>query len=118
MAARSRFLTLLANEPCIYREVIAEALRTLRPTVELVVLEPEALDAEVKCLTPQLVVCSRLTRAVRDIAPAWIELYPEQKNLARVRVGGQHWTIEEIKLAHLLAIVDRAYCEATKLGEP
>jgi hypothetical protein len=117
MAAKSRFLTLLANEPRTYRVALAEALRALRPAVELVVLEPEALDAEVKRLTPQLVVCSRLTRAVRDIALAWIELYPEEENLARMSVGGQYWTIEEVELAHLLSIVDRAYCEATKLRE-
>jgi hypothetical protein len=117
MAAGPRFLTFLANEPRIYRELLAETLRALRPTVELVVLEPEALDAEVKRLTPQLVVCSRLTRAVRDLALAWVELYPEQKNLARVSVGGQHWTIEDLKLAHFLSIVDRTYCDAARLGE-
>ncbi len=117
MAAVSRFLTLLGNEPRIYREALAEALRAFRPNVKLVVLEPEALDSEVKRLTPQLVVCSHLTRTVRGIPLAWVELYPEHKNLARARVGGQYWTIEDLKLAHLLSIVDRAYCEATKLGE-
>jgi hypothetical protein len=117
MAVESRFLTLLANEPRIYREALAEALRVLRPTVELVVIEPEMLDAEVIRLAPQLVVCSHLTRAVRDIALAWVELYPEQTNLAGVRVSGQHWAIEDVELAHFLSVVDRAYCEATILGE-
>lgn len=57
--------TFLANEPRAYREVIAAALRELRPRIEVFITEPEDLDAAVLQRTPHLVVCSQLTEIVR-----------------------------------------------------
>jgi hypothetical protein len=43
---------LLANELRSYREVIALALRELRPGVEVIDVEPKELDAEAKRFSP------------------------------------------------------------------
>lgn len=56
---------LVANDPRIYREVIAAALRELRPLVEVVVAEPEELDREVERVRPHLVICNQATAIVR-----------------------------------------------------
>jgi hypothetical protein len=88
-AAKPKLRILVANEPRSYREAIADALQELRPNIEVVVLEPEALEPELRRPTPQLVTCSRLTPAVEDIALAWVQLYPEQETMARVSIGGR-----------------------------
>jgi CheY-like chemotaxis protein len=58
---------LVANEPRSYREAFAFAFRTLRPHVEAIVVEPEALEREALRLRPDLVVCDRVTPAVAAI---------------------------------------------------
>lgn len=99
---------LVANEPRSHREVIAEAVRGLRPLVEVIVVEPEDLDREVGVLGPDLVVCSGATAAVRTGAPAWIELYPGGETLARIHLDGRSSTIADIQLAGILSVVDQA----------
>jgi hypothetical protein len=99
---------LVANEPRSYREVIADAVRGLRPLVEVIVVEPEDLDREVVTLGPDLVLCSGATAAVQTGAPAWIELYPGGETLARVHLNGRNSTVADIQLAGILSIVDQA----------
>ncbi|MGI8538461.1 MAG: hypothetical protein ACR2N0_01595 [Rubrobacteraceae bacterium] len=77
---------LLANEPRVYREVIADALKKLRPLIEVGVCEPEETDTEVSRFRPHLVICSEATGAVRDSSLVWIVLYPDGED--RAEVGG------------------------------
>jgi hypothetical protein len=102
-----KLLVVMANEPRSYREAIAAALQTLKPNVEVVVVEPEALDLEIERLAPQLVICSGVTHAVETGSLAWVELYPEHDALARVSIGGERSTIAGIELVDILSIVDR-----------
>jgi hypothetical protein len=93
-----------------YREAVACALRALRPEVEVIDIDPEDLDSEVSRLTPQVVICSHATSAVRHIASSWIELYREHVDLlSYVSVGGEPpRVVDGMELADLLSIIDRA----------
>lgn len=98
---------LIANEPRSYRGAIAYAIRKLKPGVEVIAVEPAALDFEMKRLTPQLVICSCVTPAVEAGVLAWIELYPEYESLARLSLGGRCSTVVGITLEDLLSTIER-----------
>ena len=68
---------LLANEPRSYRESIAAVFRQLRPGLQVKVVEPEALESSVTRFDPDVAICSRVTGAVMERVPVWVELYPE-----------------------------------------
>ena len=108
LGQRHRMRILVANEPRAYREAIAHAIQALKPGAEVIAVEPAALGFEIKRLTPQLVICSRVTPAVEEGVPAWIELYPEYESLARLSIGGKRLTVVGIKLEDLLSAVERA----------
>lgn len=101
---------IVANDPRIYREVIADALKGLRPLVEVVVAEPERLDQEVERMSPHLVICSRLSAAVRSGCLCWVMLYPDGEDRAEVggpgMVGGAARLLAGVGIADLLSIVD------------
>ncbi|QIN81280.1 hypothetical protein GBA63_00585 [Rubrobacter tropicus] len=99
---------LLANEPRSYRQAIAGALQALRPDVEFEEIEPETLDAEVVRRGPQLVICSRATRAVQAAAPSWVELYADYGTISSVSIHLERTTVEGMEISDLLQIVDRA----------
>ena len=98
---------LIANEPRAYREAITAALRALRPHAEVILVEPDRLDGAVLRLAPDLVVCSRLTEAVRACPLAWVLLYPNGKSQAVISFAGQLTTVAGIDFEGLLALVDR-----------
>jgi hypothetical protein len=98
---------LLANEPRSYRETLAAALRILKPNIEVFVVDPDELDAEVERLGPQVVICSRATPIVKARSLAWVELYPEHGSVSMVSVGGKRSTIAGIGLGDLLMVIER-----------
>lgn len=100
---------LMANEPRSYREAMAAGIRLLRPNVEVVVVEPDGLDAGVQRHEPDLVVCSKATDRVRYGVHAWIELYPESGARSTVNVDGEERAFEDIQLSDLLSVVDRVH---------
>ena len=112
----SKLLVIMANEPRCYREIISATLRALKPNIEVVDVEPEALEREVERLAPQLVVCSRLSPCVESTTLAWMELYPEQDNLARVSIDGNRSTVNGVQLVDLLSVIDRTE-ELVKAGQ-
>jgi hypothetical protein len=97
---------LVACELKSYREAIAAAFRLLRPGVEVFEAEEEDLDREVGRLGPDLVVCSRLTARVEDLAPNWVELYPGRGSWSVISLHGRRSTVEEIQLSDLLSAID------------
>lgn len=78
---------LVANEPRIYREVVADTLSRLRPLLCVLVAEPEDMEREVGRFGPHLVICSRATERVREGCLAWVVLYPDGED--RIEVGGK-----------------------------
>jgi hypothetical protein len=76
---------LVANDPCLYREAITDALRELRP---------------------HLVVCSQISAAVHALL-AWIMLYPDGENRAVINTAGEQVTVNEVGFGDILSIIDR-----------
>ena len=71
-------------------------------------LAPEALDEVVALRPTALVVCGRLTAAVRAHARAWLVLYPDGEDRAVVGVEGHERAIAHPELADVLAAADAA----------
>jgi hypothetical protein len=99
---------LLANEPRSYRESIAAVFRRLRPGLQVKVVEPEALETNVARFVPDVAICSRVTGAVRERVPVWVELYPEYAAHSVASEGGRRTEFAEIQLLDLIGILDRA----------
>jgi hypothetical protein len=99
---------LVANEPRVYREVLAAVMQALRPQVEVSIAEPGDLDHAVARLDPHVVVSSRLSEAVQTRVLVWVMLYPEGESWAEVSIAGQRCTVADIELTCLLALIDRA----------
>jgi hypothetical protein len=105
---------LVANEPRVYREVIADALPKLRPLVEVFLAEPEELEREAMRVRPHLILCSRKPVATLLAQPgpllAWMVLYPEGEDRAEVGGGATSeraaLLLEGVALEDLLRMVD------------
>lgn len=101
-----KMCVLVANDPCTYREAIANALRELRPHVEVRAVEPDGLDREVERLRPHLAVSSRLTAAMESLL-AWIVLYPNGENRAEINTAGERVAVANVGFDHLLSTIDK-----------
>ena len=96
----------LANDPRAYREIIGSTIQALRPHVDVLIVEPESLDSFVASTSPDLVIGSKLTAAVRNGVRRWVDLYPDGEQLAIASVDGRRSTLTDVELSHLLEIVD------------
>ncbi len=99
-------MVVFAIEPRSYRQVMGEALRSMRPLIEVVVLEPGTLEAGVSRLQPHLVFADRPDASSSLGRPAWVEFRPYEEPSARVCLAGRTWELEEVELPDLLSIVD------------
>ena len=104
-----RPVILVAIQPRLYASAIGSVIRRLRPWLDLRVVEPDDLAAEVRRLGPRLVLCSQPRGCPgRDGDPAWVEFYPYAEAPPRVmiRADGHCSTLEDADLKDLLSIVD------------
>jgi len=99
---------LMANEPRAYREGIAAVIGQLRPGVEVRTVEPDAMDGSILRFSPDMVVCSKATEALKGRVRVWVELYPGHAAHSVASVGGSLTEYAEIQLPDLLSMVDRA----------
>jgi hypothetical protein len=99
---------LVANDPRVYREVIADALKELRPLIEVSTAEPEELDREVARLRPHLVICSRISAFARAGCLAWVVLYPDGEDRAEIggAGGGRTALLSGVGVNDLLSVMD------------
>jgi hypothetical protein len=98
----------MANEPRAYREGIAAVISQLRPEVEIETVEPDALDPAIERFSPDMVICSKATDALKNYVRVWVELYPENTTLSAASIDGRRTEYAEIQLPDLLTIVDKA----------
>jgi hypothetical protein len=98
----------MANEPRAYREGIAAVIAQLRPEVEITTVEPNALDASISRFSPDMVICSKATDALKGRVRVWVELYPDNAAWSVASIGGRRMEYAEIQLPDLLSIVDKA----------
>jgi hypothetical protein len=102
-------VVLIAIEPRSYRQAMGEALRSMRPHVEVVVLEPGTLGAGVARLEPEVVFADGPDASSSSSGgPAWVEFRPYEEPPARVRLAGRRWELGEVELSDLLSLVDEA----------
>jgi hypothetical protein len=99
---------LVAIEPAMYRGVLATELSLLRPSLRVALVEPADLDTAVARFHPRLVICSQLTKIVRQHAAASIVLYPNGTNRAILDVDGQQQVLPTPDLTNLMIAVDAA----------
>ncbi len=85
----------VAIEPRSYRQVIGEAIRALKPHVEVTVLEPGMLGVGVRCLKPNLVFADQPDtfgpEGVGTGGGAWVEFCPYEKPPTQVCLAGRRW---------------------------
>jgi hypothetical protein len=82
--------------------------RPATPEVEVRTVEPAALEGSISCFSPEMVVCSKATDALKGRVRVWVELYPEHAAHSVASIGGKTTEYAEIQLPDLLSIVNRA----------
>jgi hypothetical protein len=108
---------LLANDPRSCREIFAGAFRVLRPHLEVITAEPEALEEVASRLRPDAVVCSNTTPELRTTIGAWLEVRLED-GLLRVRASDTGRSQDpDPGLEILLEFVDRSEESRKARGE-
>ena len=103
----SRPVVLVSFEPRSYREAIGSVVRDLKPRLEVRIVDPDELGAEVARLDPELVLCSQPNTFTTNDKPTWFEFRPYDKPTAQICVSGQRSELEEVELDDLLSLVDR-----------
>ncbi len=98
---------IVANEPRSYREVMAATVSRLRPGIHVYAVEPDHLDTEVARLRPHMVVCSRLTEALKEHALSWILLYPDGEDTATTNIAGVQTEMRGIGMSELFTAIDQ-----------
>jgi hypothetical protein len=103
---RTKILVALA--PREYRTVIGRAIQALRQHLEVTVVEPDELQAEVARLEPALVISSQPKPATSEGGPAWVDHRPYDEPSASECIGGRCARLYEPGLDGLLSVVDEA----------
>ncbi len=107
---RERSTVVVAIELRAYRQAIGRAIGTLRPSVDVRVVEPERLLwTEVERLAPRLVVCSRTKPPGLAQEISWVEFRPySAEPRVRVCMADRCWVLRDADLEDLLSLVDEA----------
>ncbi len=102
-----RILVAFVQEYRLYAHTIATAIQQLRPHVEISVVEPGALEAELAHLEPHLVISDRSKNAVDPGGrSAWLEIPTEGGRSAKLYLNGVYWEADNPGKAELLWAVD------------
>lgn len=112
-----RVLVAFDDEHRAFREVISEAIRVLRPELEVAVTEPAALGTEAPRLDPVLVV-SGAPASGPDDDLAWFELPTDPTLPATIRFGSRRTVCLNPGLLELLSAVDEARRLASTTSHP
>jgi hypothetical protein len=104
----SEMRILIALEPRTYREAIGNAIRELRPHLEVTLVEPDMLCSEVAHLSPQIVLWSQRKPIDGTGGIVWIEYRPYTEPKAAIHRAGQCWRLDVFDLADLLTVMDLA----------
>ena len=70
-------------------------------------VEPIRLKEYIARFAPDMVVCNKVTEAVRSAVDVWVALYPGNGSSSVASIQGVRWTFAEIQLTDLLSIVDK-----------
>ena len=98
----------VAHELKAYSEVIAAAVRVLRPHVVVTMVTAAEVDLAVSAVTPHLVLASRAPLAIPPSVSTWIELYPGGSNHAVIYRGADQTLIPDIDFDTLMGLLDES----------
>jgi hypothetical protein len=101
-----RILVVFESHYLSYREAIAGALRSLRPQAEVAVADLGALEAEIKNMAPDLVICSQINARNACDVLAWVEIPCDPEQPARICLKGRCSETINLTLDELLLTVD------------
>jgi hypothetical protein len=100
---------IVTHEFRLYREVLAEWLRSECPGTHLILCEPDELGDTVRAGEPRLVICSWLPPQIEEVGRAsdlsWIVWHPTTGDPSIVRHAGEERKCESIALADILEVV-------------
>jgi hypothetical protein len=102
-----KILVAFDDEYRSYRDVIASAIRILRPCTEVVTSDFDALEEELARFDPHLVICSCPRPANSGGVAAWIELSLGLAGPARICIGGHYWEVQNPNLETMLKSIDK-----------
>ncbi len=111
----ARILVAVEDEYLAYREVIAAAIRVLRPGAQVESANLDALAQEIERLDPHVVICSRPNTVDPGRRPAWVVLPTDPIRPARICIGGRYSERVNPTVEVLLGIVDEV---EERLTEP
>lgn len=97
---------LVGNHLPLYREVLVSTFRARRPDLAVESVSGQDLDAAVVRLRPWLVICSAVSQTIIARCPAWILLFPEERDEAVVSIAGSSQVLPHAGVRELLAILD------------
>ena len=90
-----------------YREVIAAAIRVLRPHVEVATTDPEGLEREAARWCPQLIVSSRSKTTLQSPTMAWIKVASDKPTQpSEVWLGQDRWETADPVMKTITQTVD------------
>ena len=106
-----RVLVAFEDVRSMYREVIARAIRDLRPDLEVYSGALSELEHELARIDPHVVVCSRPTGEYPGSRGAWVEIPTEDgakddERLAQICLDGERWITEGPPLREILEVID------------
>ena len=99
-------LVFLAIEPRSYAQAIGGVIAELRPEIDVLVVHPEDLVAEMERRAPTLVLCGEERPGGCDEAVRWARFSPYEEPEV-VRVDGRPERFPGLGLEDLLGLVDR-----------
>jgi hypothetical protein len=101
-----KILVAFDDEYRSYRDVIAAAIRRLRPYAEVATSDLDALGEELARFDPHLVICSCPRPASSGGIDAWIEISLGVAGPARICIGGHYSEQHDPNLETMLVIID------------
>ena len=102
-----RVLVAIDDDYGAYRSVFAEGLRIMRPRFEVATSNLGALEDELSCLEPHVVICTLGPATVGSGGRlAWVELSLVPSRPTLIRLGDRQWRSTNLMLAELLEVID------------
>jgi hypothetical protein len=100
--------TLIAVAPTMYRETLAHIIRRDRPSDEVRLADPQALDREASSFRPHLIVCTDNASEVQEVSvPSWIVIRYQDSLSASIFLDGQDpRLVQDMAIEDLLRVVE------------
>ena len=89
-----------------YGEALERAIKGLRPSVEVSLVQARELGGEVGSLDPHLVVSGKLNTVDPGGRAAWVTLSEEPEEPSEVCVGGRRRGMDNPGMEEVLAVLD------------